>query len=218
MCPAGQCPRLLCVLFVHLQIRRWRFVETPRLARDKAAEKSCPPKLGPIDGSAGHFSASWATSSWHKDTWPEPQDTEGSISPPMFSPHPSCANRCRLGGSDKGREEGLAGLTGQGEGGFPEKSSHPQGGLEYTLAQACSGQGLRAWLADHRCVISDLSRQLDSKNNSTHRRAPGHQDAALASPALTELSANARVSQQAQVCVPSKVTHLLCPRLPLGTT
>lgn len=82
--------------------------------------------------------------------------------------------------------------------------------------QACSGQGLRAWLADHRCVISDLSRQLDSKNNPTHRGAPGHQDATLVSPALTELSANARVSQQVQVCVPSKVTRLCCPRLPLG--
>lgn len=44
----------------------------------------------------------------------------------MLYPHPNCANRPQLGGSKKGGEEGLAALTGQGELGFPEKSSHPK--------------------------------------------------------------------------------------------
>lgn len=72
------------------------------------------------------LSSFWANSSWPKGIWPEPQDPEGSPSPPTRYSHPSCANRLQLAGSKKVWGEGLAGLTGQGELGFPENHSHPK--------------------------------------------------------------------------------------------
>lgn len=80
--------------------------------------------------------------SWPKDIWPELSDPEGSPSPPILSPHPSCANRLQLEGSKEDWGEGLAGLTGQSELGFPRES---QGGLECILLQA-RGRSVPGWL------------------------------------------------------------------------
>ena len=90
---------VVCFILSILQIRECRFIEAGGLTRDQAAGMQQPRTPRPILGSAGPFPSFRATSKWPKDIWPEPQDPEGSPSPPTLYPHPSCANRLQLEGS-----------------------------------------------------------------------------------------------------------------------
>ena len=79
----------VCFILSVLQIRECRFMEARRPTRDQAAGMQQPRTPRPILGSAGPFPSFWASSKWPKDIWPEPQDPEGSPSPPILYPHPS---------------------------------------------------------------------------------------------------------------------------------